>query len=50
MSGRPKKYLTLVEWLKWKDNDWLHLNRKVWFLMGAVTAIIAMLGFILSKV
>lgn len=50
--GRPKKYLTIVEWNHFLSNHWRTLSRDVlwlkWLIVGIFIAVIA--GLIINSV
>ena len=54
--ARPRKYLTLEEWQKWLNNDWVHAIKKLSkhegmliAILALVVGVMAMVGVILSR-
>ena len=55
--GRPKKYLTLLAFKEWCDNDFSHLIRRVNFtdlklnfLLGFLALVLALLAILIVKI
>lgn len=40
-EDKQSRYLTLTEWLSFKNNDWKHLNWKVDVAIGLLLVILA---------
>jgi len=45
-----RKYLTEEKFNKWLQNDWLHMNRKVYYLLGTSAVTVAGVVAVLIKV
>lgn len=48
--GRKPKYLTVERFEKFVSNDFLHLNNRVWYIIGALAVLIPLVIAILAVV